>query len=79
MPMFVGVGGEKANADEHHDRRQSAFHQVSGTMICQKRIRSRSALRTTFMNFAPLRATCLTRLGVSQRLETRAAPDYTKI
>src|SRR6266540_1270702 len=29
VPMFAGVGGEKANADEHHDRQQSAFHQVS--------------------------------------------------
>jgi hypothetical protein len=30
--LFAGVGGEKANAGEHHNRQQSAFHQVSGVV-----------------------------------------------
>src|SRR5262245_2702126 len=62
-PIFAGVGGEKAYKDEHHDRQQSAVHQVSKIMICQKRIRSRSPLRTTFRNFAPLRTNRLNSAG----------------
>src|SRR5262245_14761314 len=77
-PVFAGVGGEKAYTDEHHDRQQSAVHQVSKIMICQKRIRSRSPLRTTFTDFTPLRTTRLPQPGFSQGRETRAAPDYTK-
>jgi hypothetical protein len=48
-------------------------------MICQKGNRSRSPLRTTFRNFAPLRTNRLTQPGFSQGRKTRAAPDYTKI